>query len=75
MVQFAMSDSEFEAKAKELHLKHGLDLIGPAGKVTMDGVTAGYTHYRGTLTVHIIDKPFFITTEYCEQKLEEWLTP
>lgn len=74
MIQVKMSDDEFNAKARELKQKYDLDLAGPAGRITKDGVTAGYTHYAGTLTVHILDKPFFISTEYCEQQLQEWLS-
>ena len=73
MIQVTMSDAEFKAKAAELEQKHGLHLTGPAGKISKDGVTAGYTHHDGILTVHVIDKPFFVTTAYCEQKLEEFL--
>ncbi len=73
MIQVKMTEAEFSAKARELKQNYDLDLTEPAGRVTKDGVTAGYTHYNGLLTVHILDKPFFISTEYCEQKLHEWL--
>ncbi len=73
MIQVNMTETEFSAKARELKEKYDLDLTEPAGRITKDGVTAGYTHYNGMLTVHILDKPFFISTEYCEQKLQEWL--
>ena len=73
MIQVKMTDAEFSAKARELKQRYDLELTEPAGRITKDGVSAGYTHYAGTLTVHIIDKPFFISTEYCEQKLQEWL--
>lgn len=74
MIQLPMTQAEFSEKARELKQKHDLDLTEPAGRITKDGVTAGYTHYNGTLTVHILEKPFFISTEYCEQKLQEWLS-
>ena len=73
MIQMPMSEEEFQAKARELKQKYNLDLTQPAGRITKDGVAAGYTHYQGTLTVHILDKPGFISTEYCEQKLREFL--
>ena len=74
MFQVPLSEAEFSEKARELKQKFDLDLTEPAGRITKDGVTAGYTHHNGVLTVHILDKPFFISTEYCEQKLEEWIT-
>ena len=73
MIQVKMTEAEFNAKALELKQRYNLDLTEPAGRITRDGVSAGYTHYEGTLTVHIIDKPAFISTEYCEKQLEEWL--
>ena len=72
MFQVRMTDAEFARRASEIKEKYGLTLTDPAGQVTTDGVTAGYTHYGGILTVHVVDKPYFITTEYCEQVLEEW---
>jgi len=74
MIQVPMTLAEFSEKARELKQKHDLDLTEPAGRITKDGVTAGYTLHNGLLTVHILDKPFFISTEYCEQKLQEWLS-
>ena len=73
MIQIPMSEAEFRAKSAELKQKYDLDLTEPAGKLTRSGVTAGYTHHNGILTVHIVDKPFFISSEYCEQQIEEWL--
>ncbi len=73
MIQVSMTGTEFGQKAAELKQKYNLDLTEPAGKITKDGVTAGYTLHNDILTVHILDKPFFISTEYCEQKLQEWL--
>lgn len=68
-----MTAQQFEQKAAELHRNHGLTLTETAGRIEKDGVTAGYTHYNELLTVHIIDKPAFISTVYCEQQIAEWL--
>ena len=73
MIQVRMTPTEFAKRAAELNEKFGLTLTDPAGQITRDGVTAGYTHYNNILTIHIVDKPVFISTEYCEQKVEEWL--
>ncbi len=73
MIQVRMTSTEFAKRAAELNEKFGLTLTDPAGQITRDGVTAGYTHYNEILTIHIVDKPVFISTEYCEKKVEEWL--
>lgn len=74
MIQVKMTPTEFARRAAELNKKYGFTLTDPAGQITRDGVTAGYTHYNDILTIHIVDKPVFISTEYCEKKLHEWLS-
>ena len=72
MVMVHMTEAEFNAKAAELR-QQGISLPGPIGKISRDGVTAAYTHANETLTVHIVDKPAFISRVYCERRLEDWL--
>ena len=74
MLLVQMTDEEFRAKADELEEQQGISLTGPIGKISKDGVTAGYTHANNTLTVHIIEKPIFVSRAYCERRIEDWLT-
>ena len=37
------------------------------------GVTAAYEYAEGLLKIDILEKPFFVTTEYCEQELRKFL--
>lgn len=73
MIQVKMTTNEFARRAAELNEKFGITLTDPVGQISRDGVTAGYTHYNDVLTIHIVDKPVFISTEYCEKQVEEWL--
>ena len=74
MVLVEMTEERFHAKAAELLQKQGIVLPGPVGKICKDGVTAGYTHSNDTLTVHILEKPIFVSRAYCERRLEDWLS-
>ncbi len=74
MLLVQMTDEEFRLKAAELLQLQGICVSGPVGKVSKDGVTAGYTHANDTLTVHIIEKPIFVSRAYCERRIEDWLT-
>ena len=74
MLLVPMTDEEFRSKADELLELQGIRLSGPVGKISKDGMTAGYTHANDTLTVHIIDKPIFVSRAYCERRIEDWLT-
>ena len=74
MLLVPMTEEEFRLKAAELLRLQGIELSGPVGKVSKDGMTAGYTHANDTLTVHIIEKPIFVSRAYCERRIEDWLT-
>lgn len=69
MIQIAMTPQEFAATGKLLEEKQGVTLTGDEGKITKMGVTAGYQYAEGWLRVTILEKPFFVTTEYCEEQL------
>ena len=73
MIQIPMTEEEFAATAARLEQQQGIKLDGTEGKITKMGVTAGYQYLEGLLRVTILDKPFFVTTEYCEEQLKNWL--
>lgn len=75
MIQVQMSPAVFAAKAAELKTRLGIEITERVGTISNEGVTAAYTHHNDTLTVHIVDKPAFVSRAYCERRLEEWLLP
>ncbi len=73
MIQIAMTPQEFAETGRLLEEQQGLTLTGDEGKITKMGVTAGYQYAEGMLRLTILDKPFFVTTEYCEEQLKGFL--
>jgi hypothetical protein len=73
MIQIPLTAEEFAAKAILLEEQQGIALTGNEGKITKMGVTAGYQYAEGVLKVTILDKPFFVTTDYCEEQLRGFL--
>jgi hypothetical protein len=73
MIQIPMTEAEFDATAAKLQQEQGIALSGHEGKITKMGVTAGYQYADGHLRVTILDKPFFVSTDYCEEQLKGWL--
>ena len=73
MIQIPLTPEEFTAKARLLEEQQGIALTGNEGKITKMGVTAGYQYADGVLKVTILDKPFFVTTDYCEEQLRGFL--
>lgn len=73
MIQIPLTADEFAATAARLEQQQGITLSGPDGTISKMGVTASYAYAEGLLTVNILDKPFFVSTEYCEEQLKGFL--
>ena len=73
MIQIPLTPDQYLATSKLLEEKQGIALTGDEGKITKMGVTAGYKYADDTLSITILDKPFFVTTEYCEEQIRGWL--
>lgn len=73
MIQLTLTPEEFATKSVQLEQQQGIALTGNEGKITKMGVTAGYQYAEGVLKITILDKPFFVTTDYCEEQLNNWL--
>jgi hypothetical protein len=73
-MQIPLSAEEFAAKARQLAETEGIALTGNSGTISKSGVTASYAYENGLLTVTILNKPFFVSTEYCEEQMRNWLT-
>jgi hypothetical protein len=73
MIEIPLTEDEFAATAARVEQQQGIALTGAEGKITKMGVTAGYQYANGILRVTILDKPFFVSTEYCEAQLKAFL--
>jgi hypothetical protein len=73
MIQIPLTEEEFAATAARVEQEQGITLTGTEGKITKMGVTAAYQYADGLLRVTILDKPFFVSTEYCEEQLKTFL--
>jgi len=73
MVEIPLTSEEFAAKATQLAQTQGITLDGHEGKISKSGVTASYLYENGVLKVTILEKPFFVSTEYCEEQLRNWI--
>ncbi len=67
-----MSEHQFAAATQRLRT-NGIELTGPSGTLSKDGVTASYTYADGTLSVEITDRPFLLPLSLIEGKLRSYL--
>ncbi len=72
MIQIPLSPEQF-ATASAALAKQGIAITGDKGEISKSGVTASYGYADGQLTIDITHKPFFVTTEYCEEQIKGWL--
>jgi len=69
MIEVPLTPQEFAALGQKLEADQGITLTGDTGNITKMGVTAAYAYQDGLLTINILEKPFFVTTDYCEEQL------
>lgn len=72
MIELSMTEAQF-ANAGDRLRKHGLELSGPAGTLTKEGITASYQYGNGLLRITIHNKPFFIPESLIEGRLKAYV--
>jgi hypothetical protein len=61
------------ARIKDAASTEGIDLSRATGTINKDGVTASYILLVDTLSVTLLSKPFFLSTDTFFEKLEATL--
>jgi hypothetical protein len=72
MIEIPMTEAQFAAATQRLHT-NGIELAGPVGTLSKDGVTAKYTYGEGKLVVEIVDRPSLLPLSLIEGKLQSYL--
>ena len=67
-----MSDAQFATATTRLR-SNGIELTGPSGTLSKDGITAKYEHADGKLTIEIVDRPFLLPLSLIEGRLQAYL--
>ncbi len=72
MIEVPMSDAQFASASRRLAV-NGIELTGPSGQLSKDGITARYEHADGLLRITILDKPFLLPESLIEGRLKAYL--
>jgi hypothetical protein len=72
MIEVPMTDAQFATATQRLR-EHGIELSGPSGTLSQQGVTARYQHADGKLTIEILDKPFFMPLSMIESRMKSYI--
>jgi hypothetical protein len=71
MLHIPITDTQFASLTTRLR-SNGIELAGPSGTLTKDGVTAKYTHANGKLTIEITGHPAYYPIPLIESKLQSY---
>lgn len=72
MIEVPLTDAQFTAAAQRLR-EHGVELTGPSGTLSKEGITARYEHANGRLTIEIVKKPVFLPVSVIENRLRAYI--
>ncbi len=72
MIEVPMTDAQFASATRRL-AQNGIELAGPSGTLSKDGVTASYEHADGMLRIKILEKPFLLPQSLIEGRLKAYL--
>ena len=72
MIEVPMNEAQFATATRRL-AANGIELTGPSGQLSKDGITARYEHANDTLRITILDKPFLLPESLIEGRLKAYL--
>lgn len=72
MVEVPLTEAQFAAASQRLQA-YGVNLTGPSGTLSREGVTARYNYAHGVLTIEILEKPFFLPLSLIESQMRSYI--
>jgi hypothetical protein len=72
MIEVPLTEAQFAAASQRLQA-YGVNLTGPSGTLSRDGITARFSYANNLLTIEVIDKPFFIPLSVIESQMRSYI--
>ena len=73
MVEVPLTEAQFDEASRRLRAA-GINISGPTGTLSRDGITAKYSYGNGVLTIEIVDKPFLLPLSLIESQMRGYIT-
>ena len=73
MVEIPLTPEQFARKGAEIEQQEGIQLTGKEGTISKSGVKARYAYDGAKLQVTVLEKPFIVSTAYCEEQIRKWM--
>jgi hypothetical protein len=72
MIEVPLTEAQFAVASQRLQA-YGVNLTGPSGTLSRDGITARFSYANNLLTIEVIDKPFFIPLSVIESQMRSYI--
>lgn len=72
MIEVSLTEAQFAEASRRLQAA-GVNLSGPSGTLSRDGITARYNYANGVLTIAVVDKPFFLPLSVIESQMRGYI--
>jgi hypothetical protein len=73
VITYQLTPEEYAARTKQIAERHRIEITGTDGKIEKMGAVIHY-HYDGaTLTLDVVEKPFFVSQEQAETLIKQML--
>ena len=72
MIEVPLTEAQFAAAAQRLQA-YGVNLSGPSGTLSREGITARYNYANGKLTIEILEKPFLLPLSLIESQMRSYI--
>lgn len=72
MIEVPLTESQFAAAAQRLQA-YGVNLAGPSGTLSREGITARYNYANNLLTIEVIKKPALIPLSLIESQMRSYI--
>jgi hypothetical protein len=72
MIEVPLTEAQFAEATKRLQ-QNGIQLTGPSGTLSKQGITASYDYSNGIMRITIIKKPMLVPESFIESQLKSYI--
>ncbi|HTV08460.1 MAG TPA: hypothetical protein VMD97_05395 [Candidatus Aquilonibacter sp.] len=72
MIEVPLTEAQFEEASRRLR-EAGVNISGPSGTLSREGITAKYSYGNGVLVIEVVEKPFFLPLSVIESQMRGYI--
>jgi hypothetical protein len=72
MIEVPLTETQFDEASRRLRAA-GVNISGPSGTLSRNGITARYSYANGVLSIEVVDKPFLLPLSIVESQMRGYI--